>query len=374
MKNFINKIGMKTIKMVGIFLLLFIVVLIGGALIYNKFFYKKSFKEIENIMLDASQVYINNHTDLLSDKINGVVNIPVQDLVNDETMKDISEYLKDESISCSGSVNVTNLGKNYRYTPILDCGEDYHTKLFVDYLKDIVKVVTSGNGLYEMNNELIYRGDTVNNYITFGKNSENTMGSYRIVKISDGYVVIISDDEKPELNVWDNRYNIEKKSSVGINDFNVSRIKSFLDNLYNSSKFSNFEKNLIVPHKVGIGKRNNNDIDNSGKLENAVYIENQYLSLLPLYNFLNASLDDNCFESASYSCQNYNYLNSYPKNWWTITANSDDTSKVFMISSDGSASLSNASNSKAVRYVLYVAKDAIYVDGNGSKNNPYIIK
>ena len=41
--------------------------------------------------------------------------------------------------------------------------------------------------------------------------------------------------------VWDNRYNIDVKSSEGINDFAVSRMKDSLEELYNDNKelFSN---------------------------------------------------------------------------------------------------------------------------------------
>ena len=69
---------------------------------------------------------------------------------------------------------------------------------------------------------------------------------------------------------------------------------------------------------------------------------------------------------------NYNYLSNYKHNWWTITATSLNSYNVYQI--ENYAVLKRASTTAVPRYVLHLAKDAIYVSGDGTKNNPYIVK
>lgn len=366
MKEKLEKVFKKKIGIIVGFLILIIVILFGGAFLYNKFFYKRSYTEIENIMLEAGKRYYSNRTNSLPVNINDTVSVSVNDLVSSEEMKPISFYLKDESISCSGNVNVTNVNGEYRYVPVLDCNELYKTKKFTDYIQKNVPVVTSGNGLYNLNDELVYRGDTVDNYLKFSNKL------YRIVKFSNGQPVIIY-TEKLESRVWDNRYNIDKESTLGINDYSVSRIREYLDNLYKGTTLVKVQDKLMVAgHNLEIGRRRNSDVDKTGSLEKAAVMENQFIGLLPIYDFLNASLDVNCKATTSASCMNYNYLSKYKYTWWTTTASSVNSYKIYRIGK--SASLTSANSSAYVRPVLYLAKDALYVSGNGSKENPYIVK
>ena len=366
MKEKIEKIGKKKLILIGVFLLLVIIILFGGAFAYNKFFYKRSYTEIEDIMLNATKSYFEKHPDSLPANINDTISLSDNDLVAAKEMKSIAEYLKDESTSCTGSVLVTNINGKYRYTPSLDCDNKYKSKKFIDYIKNTVPVVESGNGLYNVNEELVYRGDNVQNYMNFSNKI------YRIVKFTGDQAVIIL-TEKLETMAWDDRYNVEKNSSLGINDYSVSRIKEYLDTLYKgTSLISTDNKLLVVGHNLNVGKRNSKDTDKTGSLESSAIMENQFIGLLPLNDYLTASLDNNCTASTSASCVNYNYLSKYRYNWWTMTASSLNTYKVFRI--NGSATLVSASSNGYVRPVLYLAKDAIYVSGDGSKDNPYVVK
>lgn len=366
MKEKLQKIEKKKLIIVGGFLVLVIVILFGGAFVYNKFFYKRSYEEIETIMLEAAKTYLKQNPEELPQNINDTISLSEDELVASENMKSISEYLKDETSTCSGNVNVTNINGKYRYATFLNCGKTHTTTTFIDHIQKTVPIVENGNGLYNINDELVYRGDNVNNYITFsGK-------TYRIVKFTDEQAVIIY-TEKLESTEWDDRYNIQKEDSSGINNYSVSRIREYLDNLYKGNNLiSKKDKLLVTAHNLGIGKRNANDTDKTGNTENQIILENQFIGLLPISDFLNASLDINCTTTTSPSCTNYNYLAKYNYNWWSITANSEDTYKVYRI--QRTAQTTNASNSGYARPVLYLAKDAIYSSGDGSKKNPYIIK
>jgi len=367
MRNFFEEIDKKKIIIFVGILLLVIVLLFGGALLYNKLFSRKSYEEVENNMKLAAIEYLSSHKEDLPTNENEIVTIKDTELVNNELMKSVNEQLKIEDYTCDGSVIITNINGNYRYNPILDCGDRYQTTKFIDYISNNEAIVESGNGLYKLNNELVYRGDKVNNYV---KLSDKI---YRIVKIVDNHAIIILTDQADSVK-WDDRYNIDKRSNVGINDYTVSRMRDYLETLYNgNSLLTNEAKLLVTSHDVKIGNRSEADTDKTGNLENAIVLENQYISLLPVYDFLNASIDENCTATTSRSCVNYNYLAKYKNAWWTITGNNSNTYSVFRVA-NGTITTSNANKTARLRPVLSLASDAIYVSGNGSKNSPYIIK
>ena len=356
----------KMIITVVVFFVVIIVLLFGGAFIYNKLNSKQTFSEVETNMKNAAIKYYEKASDELPTENNETTVVSDPELVNSELMKSVNKQLGADGYTCSGKVVVTNVNGNYRYNPILDCGNEYTTTKFIDYINNNVGTVESGNGLYNMNNELVFRGDNVNNYITISNKN------YRIVKITEEHVVAIY-TEKLESIKWDDRYNIDEDSKFGINDYSVSRIRDYLNELYEGNTLlSNKDKLLVTSYDVKIGKRNSKDTDKSGSLESSVILEDQYIGLLPVYDYLNASLDANCTSTTSESCLNYNYLAKYRYNWWTGTANNDNTSKVFIVS-DRIATV-HANSSAYVRPVLYLASDVIYVSGDGSQESPYVIK
>lgn len=367
-KENLKKIDKKKLYLVIGFFVAIVIILFGGAFIYNKFFYKRSYTEIENIMVNASKKYLAKNKDRLPKNYNEVVTLSDSDLVGAEEMDTISEYLKDETSTCSGNITVTNINGKYRYVPILDCGTKYKTVTFIDYIKKMVPVKESGVGLYQLNDELVYRGDAPNNYIKFsGK-------TYRIVKFTGDSAVIIY-TEKTNNVAWDDRYNTEKKMQMGINDYSVSRVKDTVDAFYQNEKVITPEnKLLVVAHSLEVGKRASKDTDKTGGLEKSAIIENQFVGLLPLYDYLNASLDSNCITSVSAACMNYNYLSKYIYSWWTMTGTNQNTYSVYEIIGSNSSSLTNAASNGYYRPVLHLSKDALYVSGDGSSENPYIVK
>lgn len=366
MKELLEKTNKKTLILIGGFLILICIIIFGGALLYNKLFYKTSYPEIENIMRNATIEYLSDRKDKLPQNINESISITEETLVSTENMKSINELIKNNDISCDGKVIVTNINGNYRYNPIINCEGEYETIKFVDYINKNINITETENGLHKSGNDLIFKGDNVNNYLQFS----NKM--YRIVKITNDYTVLIL-TEKLDNIAWDNRYNIDKDSKTGINNYTVSRIKDYLTALYKGNTLiSKEDKLLVASHNVPIGKRNTNESDKSGSIENTTILEDQYISLLPAYDFLNASLDKNCTTTIAESCSNYNYLAQYNLNWWTATANNKNTHQVYRI--NGSIKLTQASNTAYVRPVIYLNKDAIYVSGNGTKENPYKVK
>jgi hypothetical protein len=271
-------------------------------------------------------------------------------------------------VSCSATVIVSYANGEYRYTPLLDCGSNYSTKTLASYIKENETRVYSGSGLYDLNGELVYRGENPNNYATFsGK-------SWRIVKIENDQVMMIL-NEKLERSVWDDRFNTERNKTDGINDYSVSRIYENLTSLYqNDTLFNKSTRNLLAMHSLYIGKRYESDSYNDGSIEKSSFVENEYIGLLPLYDYINASIDTNCTSSTTESCVNYNYLNHFDYNWWTLTADASNSYKVYRVDSEGIVESIKANSNGYLRPVIYLAKDVLYTSGTGTESDPYVIK
>lgn len=371
MKEIIEKIGIKKIIIGITTFVIIMIIFFGGALLYNKFFYKKKYSEIETIMTTAAKKYYNENKERLPQNEGEKQTIEASKLAAKKYMKTIEEYLKDDSKKCTGTVNVTKINDNYKYTPFLDCGKDYKVKKLTEYIKENEKIVTTDKGLYELNNEFVYRGENINNNIYFANHN------WKIVKIFDDKTLIILDDIlKNDINsYWDNRYNEERKAKVGINNYELSRAREYLNTLYEGTTFFTKEDKLLISsYNLNIGKRTLDDQDKTGAPEKAIVLENQYIGLLTAYDYLNASLDSNCKSVNTESCNNYNYLATYPISWWLITGNSENTYEVYKAEATTSLFNARANSNAHFKPVIALTEDTIYVSGNGNKDNPYKIK
>ena len=156
---------------IGFIVLLIIILLLIHALNGNK----KSYSGIENKLLTAAKEYYAENEKLLPQTVTEELSIDDVSLTAAGYLKDMND-LTPSGVTCTGKVVITYNGSTYRYTPLLDCGDNYKTKTLSSYIEENEPRVFSGVGLYDLNGEYVYRGETPNNYITFaGK-------SYRIVK------------------------------------------------------------------------------------------------------------------------------------------------------------------------------------------------
>ena len=175
--------------------------------------------------------------------------------------------------------------------------------------------------------------------------------------------------------VWDDRYNIQKEGNTGINDFTVSRIKDGLEKIYfNEDIFNESDKEKIVFKKLCIGKRSEEEFNNTGSVEcSTSTTEEEPIGLIQVNEFMLASLDKNCVYSYDGQCENYNYLSALQKGTWSITADADSTSKAYKFYGYG-FSLSNCSNSTGLRMVINLSSQINYVGGTGTVDDPYIVE
>ncbi len=356
-------IGMGIFMLVIIFLLMFVSCTTGSK-VYT-------YEEVEDLLVTK---VMNKYKD--SDylpKDNSRLEVNINDLISNGDMKNINEYVGNQD-SCSGKVTIINNNGYYLYVPYINCGSKYKTNTLYDKLVND-SVTSTGNGLYKVNDEYIFKGDNVNNYVSI----EDT--TYRIISInSDESIKLMNMSKGDKVSaVWDDRFNIDKNMDFGINNYSLnglnSRIKDTLESMYSGNEyFSDVEKAYFIPYEYCIGKRSLSESDNSGNIECSIKSEKYPIGLLSLYEYYRATLDGNCNGIESESCANYNYLSSDDLgSIWTMTADKDSSYRVYKIS-NGKPGLSNASNLGNIRVVINVNGELVVESGNGSKDNPYIIK
>lgn len=347
----------------GILIVLLLIVWIFSMIMGQRLSYDK----IEDKMRTAAQKYYEKNKQLLPSH-GGEVSVDVTTLSSAKFMKSLDK-LAPKGVSCTGKVVVKENDGIYSYVPYLDCGEKYTSVELYKKVIDEKNIVTTSNGLYQMNNEYVFRGEEVNNYVQTGEYM------WRIVKVTpDNEIQLILSNSKFK-SPWDNRYNIERQNNVGINDYSVSRIRSYLDDLYQENElFSDSLKSKMVAFDLCTTKRTEEVAINDGSIECATTLQDQKVGLLPLYSYINASLDVTCKQSLDAQCQNYNYLGLEEYNWWTLTGDGGNTYRVYSINVSGNTFTSYASNNIYVRPVIQLSNDVMYQSGSGTEEDPYIIQ
>lgn len=96
---------------------------------------------------------------------------------------------------------------------------------------------------------------------------------YRILGIDkDGNIRLLDVNKHGKSTPWDDRFNIDKNTSAGINDYIAndinSRIKDAIDEIYtNPEIITNDIKPYFVTHSACIGKRAEDETSIDGSVE-----------------------------------------------------------------------------------------------------------
>lgn len=358
-----NSLMRRIIIGIGIFLIIIFIIILIASCSKNA---RYSYEELESKMIKAAQNYYFNNQGSLPQKSGDEVELSLQTLISAGYLKPTNEMLESGE-SCTGSVMILNNRGEYSYFPILNCGENHKTESLYEILTDSNNIRTSGNGLYRVDNGYYFKGDNVNNYVRLNDTD------FRIIGIdSDNNIELISKKGVNSI-VWDDRYNISNDSNYGINDFVSnginSRIKDSLEELYNSEDLDGIRAYLL-PMELCIGKVSQDDTSLNEDKVCSKKISDQYIGLLNVYEYLRASLDENCNGMEDYSCTNYNYFADMNSSW-TITADADVNFKAFKFDSSGISSY-NASNSSSINYVVKISKNTIVSGGSGLEDDPYL--
>ena len=355
---------------IGAVVIIFLIIMIFMMLFSRSYTYE----DIETIMANAAESYFQKYPESLPTGSSSV-EISAAELSNAGEMKPLEEYLPEGSI-CSGSVNVQKSGNNYLYTPKLDCGDIYKTQELYRKVLEDNKTVSSGYGLYNKGGNKVFRGEVVNNYVQLDKTV------WRILKItSAGEMVLITEGYEANSLPWDDRYNQNVQYQAGINTYSTSRIRESINALYELPEdsedaelfLSNADKAKLVTYNLCTGRRGAEELGTDNAAECREVMRDQIIGLITISDYMAASTDANCKTATSAACQNYNYLVN-GEEWWTNTPIKENTYQAYTVDTDGDIEIKNVNNYANLRPVVHMNSKVLYKSGDGSKDNPYMVK
>lgn len=370
MVDAIKKMDRKFLIMVGCIIFIPVLIIVLLALIQGCGNRKVTYEKYEDKMVDAATKYFKSKG---TPKEEGETKtVELSKLVEAGYIKSTEKLLDDSS--CSGNVTVRlngsiieeNNGGYLNYLPVLKC-DKYNTKtLHSELMKNVVK---TDSGLYETDIDYVFKGDNVKNYLVMNGNN------YRIISVEkDGAIKLLKPENDNSTRIWDNKYNVESKSSDGINFYKDSKIlKNLINDYKNEKQYKEELKKRLLSYDVCVGKRSINDMSIDKSIDCSERLENQIVSIMNISDYARASLDTNCTSLTSRSCRNYNYFTTITSSGWSMNAVSDNTYEVFHFS-DGIAKHYEANDYKSYKIVLYIDGNERVTSGTGSSSNPYIIE
>ncbi len=355
------------LKIVIMFAVVIVLTIIFSFMFTSKKSISDSYEKMELQLKEAAINYVNSNKRLLPKEEGAVKRVNLDSLVNAKEIKQLYA-VEDSNIACTGYVNIVMKDKEYLYKPYVKCGKYYETLTVSQYIKSNEDIVLENDGLYNMNGKFVYRGENPNNNILLGEKL------YKIIEITENNELkLISTVSYDDDVVWDDRYNGEKDENVGINDYSKSRIKDTLEEAYKSDFFTNSDREKIVKHDLCIGKRSLNDHSIDGTAECSIIEKDQYIGLIQLNEYMRASIDQKCQSTQNPECENYNYLYNVSRYMRTLNGVLENTYQIYRIDY-GVSYATYASNSFTVYPVIYLDKDVLYKKGDGTLDNPYVIR
>jgi len=349
-------------------LLVLIIIIVTLVVVVNKKEKKVSgYPGVEAKLVSAAKKYYEKYPEQLPKTDDNAISIEAEKLIQNSFLKPFSEMV-DKDVQCTGYVKIYKNDDIYSYFPFLNCGQEYKSTKLSDKIIEENLAQTGESGLYKENNEYIFRGEYVNNYVKFDNET------WRILKINDDRSIkMMLIAKKPEKKVWDDRYNVERNSDSGKNDFAVSRILEELEKAYKENTYvSNENKELLIKKDWCIGKIPDTGTTMANLNACSTLYPNLYIGLITVEESLKPSLEENCKNIFDGACTNYNYLSTINVGW-TINAGSEKTYTVFS-NNQGAVSVKNASTSMIIRPVVNINADVLYKEGNGTETKPYIIQ
>lgn len=295
----------------------------------------------KNIMkaIDASKSWLNSQN---NDKESYYVS--VSELVK-------SKILNKSNLTGCVKINYNEKTKNHIYSYINNNCENIIT------IKDRVldNIVDNGDGLYQVDNKYIFKGNNPNNYILINNSI------YRILSIDNNGIKVISNesitskefDSKESRNNDNNTYCLDSINgcniymSNGVDVLDDSDIYEYLENVYsNSTSYlvkTNWDLSLV------------SKIDELGE-ENTI---TSNIGLLTIKDYLDSKI-------------NNSWLNN-GEDYWTFTGVKDNNYQVWYITSSGKIDKKNADEIIGVRPVLNISSN-LKASGSGTIDNPYILR
>ena len=232
------------------------------------------------------------------------------------------------------------------------------------YYLDNNMIYTEGetkSGLYDFENQYIFRGNDVNNFVKFEING--TMQLFRILSIDKkDYSLKLIQVSGAVPNSFDQSSKVElQNASCNVEILNKDKIEN--------SKIQSYDFSSDKIDGTEISRRALASI--TGKS-----VANLNVGLISIIDYVNASATLECSNNyLSSSCKENNYLYTMFSNRSVWTSNHNG-SQVWYIDSDGSLKLENSTSIKYL-YPVYFIKSTYITNSNsatGSETSAFIIK
>lgn len=369
MLNSLKKLDKKFLVMGGLILGLPIMIIVFLAIMQGCTNKVISYDKYETKMIEATEKYLAATKKVPTEEAENIT-VKLSTLVKKQYIKSTEELLDDTT--CDGSVSVRRNGASVEstnggylnYIVNLEC-DNYETTSLVDKIKE--NVVTEDSGLYQVGEEYIFKGNKVNNYINFFGQS------YRIMSIDkDGILKLVKSETEMTNRIWDNKYNIETNRNSGKNIYKDSKILLYLlEDYKNTKKINTKSKQYIIAYDVCVGKRSATNYTIDSTIDCSEKLDKQLVSLLNVSDYSKASLDPDCVNLKSLSCNNYNYLYTVVPSTWTMNVSSDNTYEVLFLA-NGVVYTQTANSTSGYNIVIYIDGNQLYTSGKGTANNPYL--
>lgn len=339
---------------------------------------KYDFKELEIKIKEAAEKYYHKNPTMLPTE-DGTYRLEYSTLESNKLIDPLNKITK-ENVACNAHVIIIKEGTSYTYIPYLSCGEVYTTRELYNQVLYNSPVVTSGSGLYQTTSgEYYFRGKIENNYVAFGsvKKRDKVIDIlWQILSINNNEVKLRAVEPIKDKSVWDNRFNTTENKYFGYNDFDLSILSEYLIKLKENNIILNETENAkLVSKKLCVNARTEQDNTKDGTTECAKLSEKEYYyGTITPYEFIRASLDNECNTVANRACSNFNFISNLAQSdEWTTTPSTLSNHEVYVL--DGSSFEKEKTNNKnSIFPVITLNNYAFYDTGTGTIEDPYRIK
>ena len=200
-------------------------------------------------------------------------------------------------------------------------------------------IVSSGDGLYNSNGELVFKGKNVNNYLIYS----NIL--WRIVRVNnDNSIVLVTDSKLTDL--------AYSNDTDFINSYIVDWLNKKSENTgIVESKLNNKEEYLTA-NTICL-----DTVDNLNNITCHKKDNSKYVSILGIGDYLNSKLEDS-------------YINNTDSIW---LYNTKKDGKVWYIT-NGNLSSDSKQSLHGIKAVITLKNTIGSVGGSGTKEDPYLIE
>ena len=334
--------------------------------------YQSQMRDIEsvgkNFAMDHTELLDANHinpTYVTVDALKYSGYLEIDKISNPKTGEEMNGCVKID-------YNETNNQYHYNYENGLQKKEQnillsaYET-ILKNYENLISIIGGTTDGLYEIDDEYIFRGSNPNNYVKLGASAD----SYRIISLNKKEKTIKLVKITPESSSYStNNSNAFLESSVSsylLNFITAGNAKDMQDKIVDGTKW----KNGIIDLSENMSYEVLKSVEATSTVSNKV-------GLIQVSDYIVSSLDSTCLANiASSNCKNSNYMATlFGKNAvWTM----DNSSSGKVITIENNIITNHTLNTTSdITYriypVFYLKRSASISSGNGTSSSPYIIK